>query len=148
MQIEPVDTSLTEDFWRNVPVVDATELMTLFPKKFDLEKATPGDPENCVYARCIKRVLPNARRVRVWRGVALVESKNKKGETIALRYTISASGQRALRLFDQGIGELHACTLLPPTKSDTLERQRDDEKKRREKDGGEDKINAKVKLRN
>ena len=124
MQMEPVDNSLTEDFWRNVPVVDATELITLFPKRFDLERARPGDPENCVYARCLKRVLPTARRVRIWRGVALVESRNKKGETIALRYIIGEAGQKTLKKFDLGVGELHACTLLPPTHTTTLAAER------------------------
>jgi hypothetical protein len=132
MQIEPINSELTEDFWRNVPTVDATEMMVLFPKKIDLEKARPGDPENCVYARCVKRVIPSARRVRIWRGIALVESKNKKGETVALRYIISNSGKKALRKFDQGIGEIHSCTLLPPTPSTSLEGER----KRAEKQRG------------
>jgi hypothetical protein len=112
---------LTQAFWRNVPVVDATEMLCLFPKKIDLEEAEPGNPENCVYAKCIKRVWPNSRRVRIWRNVALVETKNEHGQTIAKRYIVPAKGRKALMDFDRGVGELVPCSLLAPTRSTRLD---------------------------
>src|SRR5215469_3175462 len=120
---------LTNTFWKNVPVFDATMMICLFPQKPDVEDATPGDPENCAYARCIKRVWPHARRVRIWRNVALVETTNNRGETIAERYIISSKGKRALKNLDLGVGTPQPCSLLPPTPSTTLEGMR--EKSRR-----------------
>jgi hypothetical protein len=116
---------LTDAFWKNVSVIDATEAICLFPQTPDLEYAQPGDPENCVYAKCIKRVWPNSRRVRIWRGVALVETTDKHGQTIAHRYIISSRGKKALRDFDQGLGKAQPCMLLPPTPSVTLEGSRE-----------------------
>jgi hypothetical protein len=115
---------LTDDFWKNVPIVDATEMICLFPKKIDLENAEPGNPENCVYARCIKRVWPNSRRVRIWRGVALVETKDQHGETIAKRYIVSSKGRKSLMELDQGIGEIQPCSLFAPTPSTSLDHKR------------------------
>jgi hypothetical protein len=134
------NSRLTEDFWRNVPVVDATEMICLFPQKPDLENAQPGDPENCVFARCIKRVWPNSRRVRIWRGVALVETKDRHGQTIAERYIISSKGQKALKNFDRGVGQIQSCTLLPPTASTKLDNKKIDNqmsKERREQQRAE-----------
>lgn len=123
---------LTDEFWQNVPVQDAVEPLVLFPKMLDLQTATPGDPENCVYAKCVKRVIPKARRVRIWRSVALVESRNSAGETIALRYSISKNGQKVLKNFDQGVGELKPCSLLVPSRCRTLSFGRARDKQRRE----------------
>ena len=107
---------LTEAFWKNAEYVDATEPLKIFPHKVDLEKAVPGDPEHFVYAECLRRVLPGARRVRIWRNVALVERKG-----IVYRYIISHQGRRALTNFDRGVGEAQPCTLLPPTASTRLD---------------------------
>jgi hypothetical protein len=118
---------LTDDFWKNVPIVDATKMICLFPKRIDLENAEPGNPENCVYARCVKRVLPNARRVRIWRNVALIETKDSHGRTIAERYIVSTKGKKALMQLDQGVGEIQPCSLFAPTVSTSLagKRKRD-----------------------
>jgi hypothetical protein len=92
-------------------------MLIIRPQKIDLETATPGDPENCIFAKCIRRVLPTVRRIRIWRGVALLEDRTKKGETIARRYLISSKSKPAIVNFDKGVGENVSCVLLPPPPS-------------------------------
>jgi hypothetical protein len=123
-QQDPQPLASTEQFWKNVEIVDATQCMIIHPQKHDVDIATPGDPEHCIYAECIRRVDPNARRIRIWRTVALVETKGKRGQPLVLRYVISSKGQKALKDFDRGMGKPAPCMLLPPTESTNLERKR------------------------
>jgi hypothetical protein len=113
----------TQDFWHNVKIVDATELLVLFPQKCDIENAVPGDPEQCMYARCAKRTR-KVHRAKFYRNIALIEDKDEEGQTIARRYTIGHRAKRALTLFDQGAGTIVACTLLPPSPSWRLDEKK------------------------
>jgi hypothetical protein len=128
--------ALTNAFWKNVPVVDADSPIKVFPRARHLAKAIPGDPENCVYAQCIKEGL-GIRRVRVWREVALVEHiagtagvdsngrPYKKSDTIALRYKINLPGQRAVINLDQGVGDITPCMFKAPAPSERLNKQKE-----------------------
>jgi hypothetical protein len=75
--------------------------MHVQPNKDDIKGATREDPENCAYARCLKRTLSCA-NVFVFRSIAYIETLDEKGNPIMERYAVHKYAKEYLLRFDGG----------------------------------------------
>lgn len=80
---------------------EARASMHVQPNKRDIEGATREDPENCAYARCLKRTL-ECKNVFVFRSIAYIETLDEQGKTIMERYVVRTYAQDYLLRFDGG----------------------------------------------
>jgi hypothetical protein len=87
--------------FRGIPVREARAAMHVQPNKADIAGATREDPENCAYARCLKRTL-DCTNVFVFRSVAYVETLDEKGNRLMERYTVRQHAKDYLLKFDGG----------------------------------------------
>src|SRR6478752_2395257 len=78
--------------FEGIPVREAKAAMHVQPSREDIRGATREDPENCAYARALKRTL-DCQHVYVFKTVAYVESLDEKGQTIMLRYVVRSYAQ-------------------------------------------------------
>lgn len=75
--------------------------MHVQPNKGDIAGATRDDPENCAYARALKRTL-ECKNVFVFRSVAYIETLDEKGRAIMERYEVKSYAREYLLRFDGG----------------------------------------------
>jgi hypothetical protein len=87
--------------FRGIPVREARAAMHVQPNKADIAGATREDPENCAYARCLKRTL-DCTNVFVFRSVAYVETLDEKGNALMERYMVRRHAKDYLLKFDGG----------------------------------------------
>jgi hypothetical protein len=90
-----------ERIFMGMPVRDAAADILVQPTKGDIAKGVKGDPEQCAYAQCVKRML-NARVVFVYHTVAYAEALTEKGDSVLLRYTIKDGTKQYLETYDSG----------------------------------------------
>jgi hypothetical protein len=90
-----------ERVFMGMPVQDAEADILVQPTRGDIAKGIKGDPEQCAYAQCVKRML-NARVVFVYHTVAYVEALTEKGDSVLLRYTIRDGTKEYLETYDSG----------------------------------------------
>jgi len=84
-----------------IPVREARAAMHVQPNKDDIKGATKEDPENCAYARCLKRTL-DCQNVFVFRSVAYVETLDEQGNRLMERYMVRKHAKDYLLKFDGG----------------------------------------------
>lgn len=87
--------------FNGIPVREARAAMHVQPNKEDIRGATREDPENCAYARCLRRTL-DCRSVFVFRSVAYIETLDEKGQPIMERYDVRKYAKDYLTKFDDG----------------------------------------------
>lgn len=87
--------------YRGIPIQEARAAMHVQPNQKDISGATQESPDNCAYARCLKRTL-DAANVFVFKTVAYVESLNERGQAVMLRYVVKTYARDYLLRFDHG----------------------------------------------
>lgn len=87
--------------FNGIPVREARAAMHVQPNKEDIRGATREDPENCAYARCLKRTL-DCRNVFVFRSIAYIETLDEKGNPTMERYSVRRYAKEYLLRFDGG----------------------------------------------
>jgi hypothetical protein len=87
--------------FNGIPVREATVSLHVQPNKEDIKGATKEDPENCAYARCLKRTL-ECQNVFVFRTVAYIETLDEKGDHYMVRYHVRSYARDYLLRFDGG----------------------------------------------
>lgn len=87
--------------FNGIPVREARAAMHVQPNRDDIKGATREDPENCAYARCLKRTL-DCKNVFVFRSIAYVETLDERGKRIMERYTVKKHAKDYLLRFDGG----------------------------------------------
>lgn len=87
--------------FRGIPIQEAKASIHVQPNDSDIKGATKESPDNCAYARCLKRNL-DAANVFVFKTVAYVESLNERGQTVMLRYIVKTYARDYLLRFDHG----------------------------------------------
>jgi hypothetical protein len=75
--------------------------MHVQPNKDDIKGATREDPENCAYARCLKRTL-DCTNVFVFRSIAYIETLDERGASVMERYSVRKYAKEYLLRFDGG----------------------------------------------
>lgn len=105
-----------------MPVRDAEQSILVQPIREDIDKAVRGDPENCAYARCVKRMLKSS-VVFVYHTVAYIEVLDSKGERVLERYFIKNGTRDYLETFDGGSSKVEPAgfSLKAPPISQTLD---------------------------
>jgi hypothetical protein len=86
--------------YHGMPQQEATADLHVQPLLEDIENAKRGDPENCVFARCLKRVLHTSTAV-IFKSTAYVEVLSEKGDKILRRYTIDGAARKCIDTFDR-----------------------------------------------
>jgi hypothetical protein len=87
--------------FRGIPVREARASLHVQPNREDIKGATREDPENCAYARCIKRTL-DCKSVFVFKGIAYIQTLDHKGQEIMERYDVRHYARDYLLRFDGG----------------------------------------------
>lgn len=87
--------------FRGIPIQEAKASIHVQPNTADIRGATTESPDNCAYARCLKRTL-DAANVFVFKTVAYIESLNEKGQAVMLRYMVKTYARDYLLRFDHG----------------------------------------------
>jgi hypothetical protein len=82
-------------------VREARAPMHVQPSREDIRGATREDPENCAFARCLKRTL-DCKNVFVFSSVAYIETLDEKGNRLMERYTVRRYAKDYLLKFDGG----------------------------------------------
>lgn len=82
-----------------MPVRDAEQSILVQPTAGDIERGVRGDPENCAYAQCVKRMLKTS-VVFVYHTVAYIEVLNERGDNVLERYVIQDGTKEYLETFD------------------------------------------------
>jgi hypothetical protein len=88
-------------FFQGVPVREARGEILVKPTASDIDGATPRDPENCVYAVCLKRMLAT-KRVFVYTHIAYIETLDENGNALMERYFIRNSAKHYIERVDAG----------------------------------------------
>jgi hypothetical protein len=88
-------------FYNGIPVRDARADMFVQPLSEDIQQAVQGDPENCAYARCIKRTM-HSQTVFIYKNVAYIQTLDEDGNPLIQRWIISQRARRYIKAFDQG----------------------------------------------
>ena len=91
----------TERRFNGILVREARAAMHVQPSREDIRGATKEDPENCAYARCLKRTL-DCTNVFVFRSIAYIETLDERGRPIMERYMVRSYAQEYLLKFDGG----------------------------------------------
>jgi hypothetical protein len=87
--------------FNGIPVREARAAMHVQPSREDIRGATKEDPENCAYARCLKRTL-DCKNVFVFRSIAYIETLDERGNPVMERYMVRSYAQEYLLKFDGG----------------------------------------------
>lgn len=83
-----------------LPVLDGKWSVIIQPNKNDIEKGIPGDPQNCMYCVCCRRML-ECELVFVTRTRAYVELKGAKGRPELRRFVLKNPAQMQVKDFDR-----------------------------------------------
>jgi hypothetical protein len=106
--------------FRGIPVQEARAALHVQPNKADIQGATREDPENCAYARALKRTL-DCKNVFVFSMYAYIETLNETGNRIMERYVVRKYAKEYLLRFDGGEKiEPGGFVFHPPNRSKTL----------------------------
>jgi len=117
--------------FNGIPVREARAAMHVQPNREDIRGATKEDPENCAYARCLKRTL-DCKNVFVFRSVAYIETLDEKGAPIMERYMVRKYAKEYLLRFDGGEKvEPGGFVFHTPTKCKTLNHKMEDYHRRK-----------------
>ena len=95
------NNKIKERKFNGIPVREARAAMHVQPNKEDIRGATREDPENCAYARCLRRTL-DCGNVFVFRSVAYIQTLDEKGKPIMERYSVRKHAKDYLTKFDGG----------------------------------------------
>ena len=103
----------------NYPIVEATEAgMILMAQECDVLKATPKSPTECALAQCAMRM--GAEKAYIAGSVAYIVLPWKGGELVAVKQSVPARTQKAIKLFDEtGYMPPEGFVLAPLAKSRT-----------------------------
>ncbi|HET9374288.1 MAG TPA: hypothetical protein VFO40_04910 [Chthoniobacterales bacterium] len=84
-----------------LPIREARASLHVQPNKWDIKDAVKEDPENCAYARCLRRTL-ECQHVFVFKTVAYIETLDEKGRPVMQRYIVRHYAREYLLRFDGG----------------------------------------------
>jgi hypothetical protein len=87
--------------YKNIPVREALASLHVQPSKQDIQGATKEDPENCAYARCLRRTMECA-NVYVFKTIAYVQTLDQEGKPQFTRYTVKKYAREYILKFDSG----------------------------------------------
>jgi hypothetical protein len=112
---------LNETTGANLRVVDAPQPLLVRPNQEDIDGAIRGDPENCIYARALRRML-GVHHVFIYQETAYVEVLDEEGNHFLNRYKLGTKAQNYVNKFDNG-GKMwpSGFYLNPPPPSQLLE---------------------------
>lgn len=82
-----------------MPVRDATQSILVQPTKEDIAQGVKGDPEQCAFAQCVKRMLKTS-VVFIYHTVAYVEVLGSDGKPVLERYMIRDGTKEYLEDYD------------------------------------------------
>jgi hypothetical protein len=91
----------TQRKFDGIPVREARAAIHVQPNREDIKGAVREDPENCAYARCLRRTL-DAPNVFVFRSIAYVQTLDERGKPIMERYAVRRYAKEYLLRFDGG----------------------------------------------
>jgi hypothetical protein len=94
-------TRIKDRKFNGIPVREARAAMHVQPNRDDIKGATREDPENCAYARCLKRTL-ECGNVFVFRSIAYIETLDERGNPLMERYAVRRYAKEYLLKFDGG----------------------------------------------
>jgi hypothetical protein len=107
--------------FNGILVREARAAIHVQPNKEDIRGATREDPENCAYARCIRRTM-EAKSVFVFSTIAYVETLDHLGQPVMERYHVRHHARNYLLRFDGGEKvEPGGFVFHPPAKCKTLD---------------------------
>jgi hypothetical protein len=99
-------------YYRDRPVIDALTPLDITVTKQDITASKPNDPQNCAYARSIRRDHPGIEDCFVNRSSAFIVYPKA-----IVRYVLTTSMQKEIVAFDRGgkfaPGEYHLCPPCP-----------------------------------
>jgi|SRR5215471_816006 len=113
------------DVFGDLEVVDAPELLQMFPNDEDFAKAEPLNPHNCGFYHCAARSI-GATSALVFATTSFFDHVGKDGKRRIYRYKNSRPTQRTIHRFDakKKVDVSKAFIFLPPAESYTLDYQR------------------------
>src|SRR5215467_13962734 len=88
-------------FFEGLPVREGRGDILVQPTREDIKSAVRKDPQNCAYAKCLKRMLQTS-RVFVYSTVAYVETLDERGNPIMERFEIRNHAHAYIERFDSG----------------------------------------------
>jgi hypothetical protein len=94
-------TKIKERLFSGMPVREARAPMHVQPNRDDIRGATREDPENCAFARCLKRTL-DCQNVFVFSSIAYIETLDEQGKRLMERYSVKKYAKEYLLKFDGG----------------------------------------------
>jgi hypothetical protein len=87
--------------FRGIPIREARASIHVQPNASDIKGATQESPDNCAYARCLRRVL-DAPNVYVFKTIAYIQTLDENGKPIIERYRVKTYARDYLLRFDHG----------------------------------------------
>jgi len=107
--------------FKGIPVREARASLLVQPNKRDIDSALPDDPENCAYAKCIRRTL-ECDNVFVFKTVAYIQSLDHRGKPLMERFIVRKHAKEFLVKFDGGKTVAPGgFTFHAPTRANTLD---------------------------
>ena len=107
--------------FNGIIVREAKAAIHVQPNQQDIKGATREDPENCAYARCLKRTL-DCDNVFVFSSVAYLQMLDEKGAPMMVRYAVRTYAKGYLLKFDSGEKiEPGGFVFHPPSRCRTLD---------------------------
>jgi len=117
--------------FRGLPVREARASIHVQPNSDDISGAVKEDPQNCAYARCLKRTL-QAKDVFIFRSRAYIQTLDEKGNPIMERFLVKKHARDYIVRFDGGMRvEPGGFIFHAPTKKMTLAYKMQGERLRR-----------------
>jgi hypothetical protein len=87
--------------FRGIPVREARASIHVQPNAKDIAGATQESPENCAYARCLKRTMECA-NVFVFKTICYIQTLDESGKPIMERFLVKSYARRYIVRFDHG----------------------------------------------
>jgi hypothetical protein len=101
MKRRPRPSKFQARVFRGIPIREARASIHVQPNARDISGATQESPDNCAYARALKRTY-DCQNVYVFKTVAYVETLDEAGAPIIERYLVKTYARDYLLRFDHG----------------------------------------------
>lgn len=101
MKTRPRPSKFQTRQYRGIPIREARASIHVQPNAKDIAGATQESPDNCAYARCLKRTY-EAANVYVFKTVAYIQTLDEEGKPVIERYLVKTYARDYLMRFDHG----------------------------------------------
>lgn len=118
--------------FRGIPIREARASIHVQPNDKDIKGATQESPDNCAYARCLRRTM-EAPNVYVFKTIAYIQTLDERGIPIIERYMVRSYARDYIMRFDHGEKVAPGGFVFHrPNRSNTLNyKQKQDAKRKR-----------------